>query len=200
MGRRNEHTKDQQREMAVAAAEAILVREGHAGLSMRKVADAIGYTVGNLYLQFKNQDDLLATINERTTDALYAYLTAAIAPLGNPQERVRALARAYIGFAQQHPHRFFLMFEHHLPEDMLPRPAAETRIRRVFELVGSTVAPLLPQAGEAELHLAATALWSGVHGVCMLALTGKLKWSGLQHFEPLSDLLVDTFIAGLMAS
>lgn len=200
MGRRNEHSKEQQREMAIAAAEAILVRDGHAGLSMRKVADSIGYTVGNLYLQFKNQDDLLATINERTTDAMHAYLAAAIAPLSDPRGRVRGLARAYIGFAQQHPERFCMLFEHHLPPEMLPRPSADMRIRRVFELVGSTVAPLLPQAGAAELHLAATALWSGVHGVCMLAVSGKLKWSGIEHFEPLSDLLVDTFIAGLMAS
>src|ERR1051326_5469060 len=101
MGRRNEHSREQQREMTIAAAELILVREGVAGLSMRKVADAIGYTVGNLYLLFRNQDDLLAEINERTTDAIHAYLSDAIAPVREPAARLKRMAVAYVEFAQR---------------------------------------------------------------------------------------------------
>lgn len=199
MGRRNEHSKEQQREMAIAAAELILVREGFAGLSMRKVADAIGYTVGNLYLLFQNQDDLLATINERTTDAVYAHLRDAAEPVKNPAERLKMLARAYIEYARTHPHRFRMMFEHSLPPEMRPRETAEKRIQRMFELVESSLAPLLPRATPRRLRLAATTLWSGVHGVCMLAVTGKLEWSGTTDFHPFSDHLVATYLAGLGA-
>lgn len=197
MGRRNEHSREQQREMAIAAAELILVKDGFAGLSMRKVADAIGYTVGNLYLLFQNQDDLLSTINERTTDAVYAHLRDAMETAKNPGEKLKRLARAYIEFARQHPHRFRMMFEHSLPVEMEPRPSAETRIRRMFELVESSLAPLMPGASAQKLRLSATTLWSGVHGVCMLAVTGKLKWSGSNDFHPFSDHLVSTFLAGL---
>ena len=48
MGRRNDHTREQLREMVLSAAELLIVREGMAGFSMRKVARAIGYTVGQL--------------------------------------------------------------------------------------------------------------------------------------------------------
>ncbi|HUP92958.1 MAG TPA: TetR/AcrR family transcriptional regulator [Solimonas sp.] len=200
MGRRNEHTREQQREMAIAAAELILVRDGFAGLSMRKVADAIGYTVGNLYLLFQNQDDLLATINERTTDAIYGHLRDAAATVSQPLPRLRAVAAAYIDFAQQHSQRFRMMFEHQLPPEMKPRPSTEVRIQRMFELVESCLAPLMPKGNPQRLRLSAATLWSGVHGVCMLAVTGKLHWSGRQDYRPFCDHLINTFIAGLPAA
>lgn len=200
MGRRNEHSREQQREMAIAAAELILVRHGFSGLSMRKVADAIGYTVGNLYLLFENQDDLLALINERTTDAIYAQLRDALEGAATPQARLRRLAAAYIEFAQAHPHRFRMMFEHQLPEGMKPRPSTEVRIRRMFELVESALAPLLEGASKDRLRLAAATVWSGVHGICVLAITGKLAWSGRPDYRIFSDHLLSTYLAGLKAA
>jgi AcrR family transcriptional regulator len=198
MGRRNEHTREQQREMAIAAAELLLVREGTGGLTMRRVAKAIGYTVGNLYLLFRNQDDLLAAVNERTADAIYAHLRDAMEPQGEADARLIAMARAYVDYAARNPHRFRLLFEHRLPLTMRPRPTAELRIRRMYELVESCLVPWLPEAAQAERrHLAATALWSGVHGVCMLAVSDKLHWSGGITAAQLSDALIHTFLTGM---
>ena len=197
MGRRNEHTQEQQREMALAAAELLVVRKGMAGFSMRKVASAIGYTVGNLYLLFESQDDLLSLINERTADAIYAFLRDSCEPQRGPRARLCAMGTAYIEFAQRHPHRWRLLFEHQLPAKMLPRPSVDVRLKRLFDLVEENLRELLPGARPERLHAAATALWSSVHGVCSLAVTGKLKWSGLHDYRPLSELVVETFLDGL---
>jgi len=199
MGRRNEHTREQQREMALAAAERLLVKHGLGGFSMRKVAQDIGYTVGNLYLLFANQDDLLATINERTGDAMHAFLRDACEGLSDPRERLRAMGSAYIDFAQRHPHRFRLMFEHELPAQMLPRPSIDARLKSLFDLVEHTLEPLLPGVRPDALRAAAAALWSAVHGVCLLAVSGKFKWSGVGDLRELSDGVVDIFINGLTA-
>ena len=199
MGRRNLHTREQQIEMAIAAAELILVSEGLAGLTMRKVADAIGYTVGNLYLLFENQDQLLVAVNERTADAVYVALRDAIDSATEPKAHVREIAAAYIEYAMKHASRWRLMFEHNLPVGS-PRPrAVELRIKRMFELVESALSLHLPGATEASLRLNATTLWSGVHGICVLAVTGKLRWSGMDRYRVLSDHLVDTFLTGLPA-
>ena len=196
MGRRNEHTQEQQREMALAAAELLIVKEGIAGFSMRKVARAIGYTVGNLYLLFANQDDLLAAINERTADALHTCLRDASDALQEPRARLHAMAGAYIEFAQRQPHRFNLMFEHRLPPAMTPRHATDVRIRRLFELVENNVRPLLPKARPEALRAAAAALWSAVHGVCALVVSGKLGWSGTDPRD-VSHGVVDIVLNGL---
>lgn len=197
MGRRNEHTQEQQREMALTAAELLLVKDGITGVSMRKVAQGIGYTVGNLYLLFANQDDLLAAINERTADAIYAALQDASEPHDDPRERLQAMSAGYVEFAQRHPHRFRLLFEHALPPNMLPRPSTDIRLKRLFELVEGNLAPLVTQLKPAALRAAAAMLWSAVHGVCMLAISGKLKWSGLDDHRDLSDGVVDLFVNGL---
>lgn len=197
MGRRNEHSQEQQREMALAAAELLVIKEGIAGFSMRKVALAIGYTVGNLYLLFANQDDLLAAINERTADAIHAFLQDACEPHAEPRERLRAMGGAYIDFAQRHPHRFRLMFEHQLPAAMQPRASTDIRLKRLFDLVEHNLAPLLPGIKPDALRAAAAALWSAVHGVCALTASGKLKWAGLGDVRDLSDGVVDIFLVGL---
>ena len=197
MGRRNEHTREQQREMALAAAELLVVKEGMAGFSMRKVAQAIGYTVGNLYLLFANQDDLLAAVNERTADAIHTFLQDATEPHAEPRERLLAMAGGYIEFAQRNPNRFRLMFEHQLPPDMQPRASTDLRLKRLFDLVENTLRPLMPGAKPDALRAAAAALWSAVHGVCVLAVSGKLKWSGLDDYRDLSDGVVDLFVVGL---
>lgn len=201
MGRRNLHTREQQREMAIAAAELILVREGIDDLSMRKVAQAIGYTVGNLYLLFQNQDDLLAALNERTADAVYVYLRDAIEPLDDPRERLSAMARGYIEFATRNPNRWRLLFEHRLPEEMKPRPSADTRIRRLFELVESTLTALEPRRKPETLRLRATTLWSGVHGICSLAVSGKLSWGGSNgDYSPYCEELIAAFLGAAPAT
>jgi AcrR family transcriptional regulator len=197
MGRRNEHTQEQQREMALSAAELLIVKEGIGAFSMRKVATAIGYTVGNLYLLFANQDDLLAAINERTADAIHAFLQDACEPHADPRERLRAMGTAYIDFAQRHPHRFRLMFEHQLPADMQPRTSTDMRLKRLFDLVERNLKPLVPGAKPEALRGAAAALWSAVHGVCVLTVSGKLKWSGLGDLRDLSDGVVDIVLTGL---
>ena len=198
MGRRNEHTQEQQREMALSAAELLVVKEGIAGFSMRRVAAAIGYTVGNLYLLFANQDDLLSALNERTADAIHAFLQDAAEPHADPRKRLRVMGAAYIEFAQRHPHRFRLLFEHELPVEMQPRPSIDMRLKRLFDLVEQNLAPLVPALKGEALRRAAAGLWSTVHGACTLAISGKFKWTGLGNQSQFSDGVVDVFIAGLM--
>jgi len=199
MGRRNLHSREQQQEMAVAAAELLLIRDGLDGLTMRKVAEAMGYTVGNLYLLFANQDELLLAVNERTGDAIHAALRAAADAETDARRKPHAMAAAYIDFGRRHTHRWRLMFEHSLPPETRRPPEADARIRRMFELVQSALKPVLPKLAAGAMHHAATILWSSVHGLCALAATGKLRWSGSDDHRALSDALVDCCLAGLKA-
>lgn len=194
MGRRNDHSREQQRDMAIAAAELLIIGEGMVGFSMRKVATAMGYTVGQLYLLFRNQDALFVVLNERTADTIYAVLRDAMDGEPDSAQRVRLAARAYVSFAQHHPHRWQLMFEHRLPAGSPVPKANQLKVQQVFALIEERLQDLLPTADEQELHMQATALWSGVHGVAVLAQSNKLNWSGISDFGALTDRLVLGFI------
>lgn len=194
MGRRNDHTREQLREMVLSAAELLIVREGMAGFSMRKVARAIGYTVGQLYLLFKNQDELFTVLNERTADAIYSALLDETETLDDPVEAIRAAARVYVRFAQRHPNRWQLLFEHRLPAGSEVPKANQMKVQRLFGLVQQRLQCLVPEADADTLRCEAAALWSGVHGVAVLAESNKLNWSGVTDFGALTDRLVDGFL------
>jgi hypothetical protein len=48
-----------------------------------------------------------------------------------------------------------------------------------------------------EIARAARALWGGVHGICILALTDRLDVTDPESVEELSTILVRNFVAGL---
>lgn len=75
MGRRNDHSRDELKDMVIVAAEKILVEEGYSKLTTRRIAKEIGYTVGSLYMVIKNVDDLMLLLNARTLQLLLEKLS-----------------------------------------------------------------------------------------------------------------------------
>ena len=59
MSRRNDHTREEIKEMAINIGSKIIEEDGFNNFSIRKVAKNLGYTVGTLYNVFENYNDLL---------------------------------------------------------------------------------------------------------------------------------------------
>lgn len=184
--------------MALAAAERIVRREGYAGLSARKVAKPIGYTVGTLYLVFKNLDDLILQVNARTLDDLHEATKRAYARFDDPQPRVLALGRSYIEFATEHSYRWSMIFEHQLPKGEDWPDWYSEKVARTFALVEEALMPLSRNRSPEHLKQAARALWGGVHGICILALTNKLDISDVGSVQSLTDSLISNYLKGFM--
>lgn len=195
MARRSDHSREEIRDMALAAAERIVDDEGFAGLSARKIAGRIGYTVGTLYLVFENIDELILHVNARTLDSLYGALREASAEGTLPEARVLALARAYIGFASRHTRQWGMLYEHRLPEGVKVPEWYREKVARSFALVEEAIRPLVKDAKN--VGPVARALWAGVHGVCLLGLTDKLDVVGAGSVQVLVETLVANFLKGL---
>jgi len=208
MARRSDHSKQEIREMILVAAEKIVDAQGYSGLSARKIAAEIGYTVGTLYLVFKNLDEITLTVNARTLDKLYNHLSAAVKKCDSPRSCVIILGRAYIDFAKVFPSRWNMIFEQKIPDDVLIPIWYESRVEQIFELIEQQMAPLMINQTEQKLAQVARTLWCGVHGICVLALTNKLRIlsAGMENrvdlnvdntVESLTDSLINNFLAGL---
>ena len=195
MGRRGEHTKEEYREMALVAAEQLVIKSGLQGLTARKVASAIGYTVGSLYLVFKNLDDLILQVNARTLDEMYAYLLNKIEDKINSDDVILASAHAYVSYAMEHKNRWMMVFEHKPPEGNDYPDWYMEKIAEIFALVDRTVNPH-PNEGGAEMSMTSQALWSGVHGICILALMRNYAVLGINDVRPVVDSLVMNYLAG----
>jgi AcrR family transcriptional regulator len=197
MARRSEHSKEQIHDMALEAAENIVEAEGLAGLSARKITKQIGYTVGTLYLVFRNLDDLVLQVNARTLDALFAKMQESLQKCRTPRTCVVAMGRAYVEFATQNPRRWNMVFEHQMGEDeQVPHWFAE-KVNKMFQLVEVQLTPLLENYSEKKLDLVSKTIWCGVHGICYLAVTGKLEISDAESINVLTDSLINNYLAGL---
>jgi AcrR family transcriptional regulator len=111
MGINERKTREKQalRERILEAARRIVIREGFAALSMRKIADAIEYSPATLYLYFASRDEIARALCAEG----YAQLLASFEPLvqiTDPAERLRALTRAYVAFGVAHPQTYRLIF------------------------------------------------------------------------------------------
>lgn len=198
MARRSDHSKEQIREMALTAAEHIVDREGYNGFSARKVAKEIGYTVGTLYLVFANLDDLILQVNGRTLDNLFRHLQHASEKCRQPNTCIMAIARAYVDFATQKPHRWNMIFDHSLPQGQVIPAWFVQKVAAMFELVEQQLQPLLANQSRRKLAQTARTLWCGVHGICALAVKNKLEVTDVESVQHLTDSLVKNFLAGIL--
>jgi AcrR family transcriptional regulator len=195
MGRRNDHSREEIRQMALNAGVALLQEQGIAALSARKIAARIDYTVGTLYLVFDNLDDLILQINLRTLELLREQIDNSIDNQLSPLDQLKQMAGVYLDFARQYEDRWRLVYEH---TSQLRNETYEayTQVSESLLVFVQKQVARIATLQQAELEKQARALWGGVHGICILALSGKLHHHELP-IQDLINLLVEQFVGGI---
>jgi AcrR family transcriptional regulator len=196
MARRSDHSRQELTDLALDAAREIVASEGMRGLTARKVAQRIGYSVGTLYNVFHNIDDLIVHLDASLLDQLYVEMTAA-APTPGTEPALKDLARRYLAFVHENQNAWNLLFEHRLPEDQSLPEWYYVKLDRLLSLVEDIVAPLYGEGEAADRARAVRVMWSGVHGIATLAGTGKLAIVSSDGALELIDDLIDNYISGV---
>jgi len=196
MARRSDHSRQEIQAMAIEAAIEVLNTEGPGSLSTRKVAKAIGYTVGTLYLVFKNIDELILQVNAATLDDLQSGIIAVSQDQLDPVATLKAMALAYLHYAQDNFARWSLLFTWRLPEGEPVPEWFDAKVTAVFDKVKVPLQEICPDCAD-QIYLQATReIWSGVHGACDLGLNGKLAFGGEFKPDTLIESLVENYLVG----
>ena len=111
----------------------------------------------------------------------------------------QALGKTYLKFATEHPKLWGSVFEHNLPPGEPVAEAYLERVARIFELVEGVLHDVAPERSQTEIGKAARALWSGVHGVCILGLTDRLDLTESGSLEELVESLITNYLTGFRA-
>jgi len=196
MARRSDHSREEIQAMAIEAAIEVLSTEGPGSLSTRKVAKAIGYTVGTLYLVFKNIDELILQVNAATLDDLQSGIVAVSQDQLDPVSTLKAMAVAYLHYAQDNFARWSLLFTWRLPEGEPVPEWFDAKVVGVFDKVKEPLQQIRPDADEQAYLQATREIWSGVHGACDLGLNGKLSFGGEFKADTLIESLVENYLVG----
>lgn len=196
---RRAREKEALRESILRAAGDVFLERGYDGLSMRQVAERIGYTATTIYLYFKNKEDLLfALLNEGYAE-LGQRLAAAAAAERDPLQRLAAIGRAYIAFGLERPSLYQVMFMRRA--DFLAARFKESQDDHCnpFNVLARAVADAL-QAGvlkPGDVMSYAMAMWAVVHGLVSLALIAPDTEAGL--IERMTQLTVSATLSGFQA-
>ena len=70
------------------------------------------------------------------------------------------------------------------------------KVTRMFELAQQPLTLLCPRRHPEEVALAARALWSGIHGICILGFDQKLEVVGGRSIQEVTESLLDNYLAG----
>ncbi len=174
--------------------------KGPDGVTMREVAERVGYSPTTIYLYYENKDDLLDSAVNRAFEWFGSQIEEAGAGLSNIQ-RIRNGAYAYVEWGIQNPGMYRLMFEH--ARTNVPSPEAVTARRHSWKFTRSLIAEAV-ESGELgkieDLDAATNTIWATLHGLTSLSISGRL-WTtpsnqkeALAKSRALVDLLVDQWL------
>jgi TetR/AcrR family fatty acid metabolism transcriptional regulator len=94
--RQADQPRADKREAILRAATDIFAERGFFNAQVADVARAAGVAAGTVYLYFRSKDDLLISIFERTMREAIADGRACVAPLEDPVEQLREVARVHL--------------------------------------------------------------------------------------------------------
>ncbi|MDK9738324.1 TetR/AcrR family transcriptional regulator [Vibrio sp. D404a] len=172
MARRNDHTREQLVQLTLDTVTQFLEEHSYHELSLRKIANMIGYVPSTLVNVFGNYNLLLLHVVAKTLDELSAEAGAAVKQSSNPQDALFNLAYCYHDFALKHPNRWQLVFEHNMNGENLPQWQS-SRIDKMTGMLEQLLLAIAPHHTEKEVLKASRVLWSGVHGITLLSVDDK---------------------------
>jgi AcrR family transcriptional regulator len=161
------------KENLLNAAEERIKSHGLAALRARDVTKDAGCALGSLYNAYEDLDLLILAVNSRTLARLHTTLQTASSSKEEPEEKLLALALAYLEFGTENSNLWAALFDHRMPPGV---PVPEWHLEEHVILIAEVMAPLSqlsPRLDEAALALRARTVFSAVHGIVKLSLEGR---------------------------
>jgi AcrR family transcriptional regulator len=196
--------KEEVRSMILDTAWKMVVTEGWPSFSIRKIADAIEYSVPVIYSHFENKDAILLEFNRKGFELLTEALAAAKAGEPDPANQIRKMGRAYWDFAFQNKEYYQLMFGLGIPtcEAVSKIPAlasfSEVILNSIVAMVGSDKKPNF------DPWLKYQSFWSMLHGLVSINMASFSRPGPNDHHETLPQQVLDdvmcSFIRGIQAA
>ncbi|MNV21621.1 HTH-type transcriptional regulator AcrR [compost metagenome] len=112
---RKQEEKQEMRKRILDAARTIFLDKGYENTSMRNIASEMNYSPGTIYFHFKDKSEIFHELHKEGFRLFLARLKV-LDHVADPFERLKAVGRAYIHFAQENKDYYNLMFIADEPE------------------------------------------------------------------------------------
>jgi len=186
--------KEEIRSKILATAWQLVKEDGWQSLSIRKIAEAIEYSVPVIYDHFENKEAILLEFGKEGFGLLIRKLQQAKKKSSDPAEQLRAIADAYWSFAFKNNEHYQLMFgigiaccetDKCIPEESLFR-------NLVMEPINAIVAKNNNKKG-INACLKYHTFWSVMHGLISIKM---MSYSEIA--DELNKMVLDDAIEGFI--
>ncbi len=170
----------------LSATRQLASEEGWRAVSVRKIADRIGYRAPVVYEYFTSKDDLLLELLRRGFAELLEALETARENAPDPEQALFAVGRAYLRFAWHSPDLYQVMYG--LGGVSFPVSETWEEGEKVGEAVGGVVAEAMSACGKEprDVEEKVLTLWSTAHGLVALTMAGRIE-GGKEEAERLGE-------------
>lgn len=170
---RREREIQEVRQQIIHESWKIIVEEGWQALSIRKIADAIEYSVPVIYKHFENKEAILEHFTLEGYHILSRHIREHVAHIELPDVRLRAIGEAYWGFAAQHTAHYRLMFGLGIPH--CEAINNHTEMKEISNYMLEAINEILDRANNQKVdrHDSLKAFWSTLHGYIAIELLSK---------------------------
>lgn len=185
--------KEEVRSSILCTAWQMVKEEGWQSLSIRKIADAIEYSVPVIYDHFENKEAILLEIGKEGFRSLSKKMQQAKAKSTDPGEQLKLMADAYWNFAFRNKEYYQLMFGLGMPCCEVEKNMPE---RTNFkDLLMESINKLIEknQTPNANLCLKYHTLWSTMHGLVSIKMMNNSDVA-----DELNKLVLDDAINGFI--
>ncbi|MEU9948467.1 MULTISPECIES: TetR/AcrR family transcriptional regulator [unclassified Streptomyces] len=182
---RKERERAERERLIVVTARELAEQQGWDAVTTRRLAERIEYSQPVLYSHFRGKREIIGAVALEGATEMAAAVRAATSGVDGPRERVAALARAYLDFAEHNPAVYDALFQldgglAYAREDT-PEPlkdAFAALLECLAEAAGDGVHP----------GLFTEVFWAALHGLATLTRAGRLL---PEDAGPRVELLVD---------
>ena len=186
--------KEEVRASIIKASWQLVTEEGWQALSIRKIAEAIEYSVPVIYDHFANKEAILLELTKQGFQILNKELLKAKKRSPEPEKQIEAMAYSYWEFAFEHKPYYQVMYGLGMPTCETVNQIAElsTFTELVLEPIHALIAASKNPTAQAFLKL--HTFWSMLHGLISINMMGNDN-----NKESLNQLVLQDFISGFIS-
>lgn len=192
---RRKRQKLEMREAILDASWQLVVNHGWQALSIRKIAEAIEYSVPVIYDHFANKEAILLELTRQGFQKLNLRLAGACSKSVDPKEQIAEMAIAYWDFAFENEAYYQVMYGLGIPScetvNQIPEMSAFSNL--ILEPVKSLIAS--GQSHDTDPYLKLHTFWSMLHGLVSINMMGNAQKKQELNARVLKDF-ISSFLLG----
>lgn len=186
------------------AARELFIHQGVEAVTMRAVANRVGYSATSLYLYFSDKEQLLRAVVDADVIKLAQALKSTLT-ISDPLQRFLQFGQHYVQFALTNPNHYRMMFmTQHPPCDPAlssieqNNPEQDGYAQLISVVTSAWHAGIFKSALTDPILIAQT-IWAALHGVCSLQINmADDAWVNWRPLESRIQAMVQMSMHGLM--